>query len=60
MGPIVNDEHLSLDDAGWNERLAAGLLILGIVLIGIAPFLLKNLINPGTEIIIQKIAGVIK
>ena len=60
MGPIVNDEHLSLGDAGWNERLAAGLLILGIVVIGIVPFLLKNLINPGTEIIIQKIAGVIK
>ena len=60
MGPIVNDEHLSLGDAGWNERLAAGLLILGIVVIGIAPFLLKNLINPGTEIIIQKVAGVIK
>jgi NADH-quinone oxidoreductase subunit M len=47
-------------DAGWNERLAAGLLIVGIVVIGIAPFLLKDLINPGTEIIIQKIAGVIK
>jgi len=60
MGPIVNDEHLSLGDAGWNEKLAAGLLILGIVVIGIAPFLLKNLINPATEIIIQKIAGVIK
>jgi NADH-quinone oxidoreductase subunit M len=60
MGPVVNNEHLSLGDARWNERLAAGLLILGIVVIGIAPFLLKDLINPGTNIIIQKIAGVIK
>jgi NADH-quinone oxidoreductase subunit M len=60
MGPIVNNEHLSLGDAGWNERLAAGLLILGILLIGLAPFLLKDLINPGTEIIFQKLAGVIK
>jgi len=59
-GPIVNKEHLSLGDAGWNERLAAGLLILGILLIGLAPFLLKDLINPGTEIIFQKLAGVIK
>jgi NADH-quinone oxidoreductase subunit M len=58
MGPIVNNEHLSLGDAGWNERLAAGLLILGIVVIGIVPFLLKDLINPGTQIMIQKIAGV--
>jgi len=56
MGPIVNNEHLSLGDAGWNEKLATGLLILGIVIIGIAPFLLKGLINPGTEIIINKIA----
>jgi NADH-quinone oxidoreductase subunit M len=58
MGPVVNNEHLSLGDAAWNERLAAGLLILGIVVIGIAPFLLKDLINPGTEIMIQKIAVV--
>jgi NADH-quinone oxidoreductase subunit M len=60
MGPVVNNEHLSLGDAGWNERLAAGLLIAGIVVIGIAPFLLKDLINPGTDIIIQKIAALIK
>jgi len=58
MGPVVNNEHLLLGDAGWNERLAAGLLILGIVVIGIVPFLLKDLINPGTQIMIQKIAGV--
>lgn len=57
MGPIVNDEHLTLKDASWNEKLAAGLLILGIIVIGIVPFLLKDLINPGTEIIIQKITA---
>ena len=60
MGPVVNKEHLSLGDAAWNEKLAAVLLIAGIVIIGIVPFLLKDLINPGTEIIIQKIAGSIK
>jgi NADH-quinone oxidoreductase subunit M len=60
MGPVVNNEHLSLRDAGWNEKLAAALLILGIVVIGVMPFLLKDLINQGTEVIIQKIAGVIK
>jgi len=60
MGPIVNNEHLSLGDAGWNERLAAGLLVVGILVIGIAPFLLKDLINPGTEVMIQKIAGIVK
>lgn len=60
MGPIVDNEHLSLGDAGWNEKLAAGLLIVGIVIIGIAPFLLKDLINPGTEIIINKIAATVR
>jgi NADH-quinone oxidoreductase subunit M len=59
MGPVVNDEHVSLGDAGWNEKLAAGLLIVGIVLIGIAPFLLKDLINPGTETIMQKVAAAV-
>src|SRR5687767_1185659 len=54
MGPVVNDEHLALRDAAWNEKLAAGLLILGIVLIGIVPFLLKDLIGPGTEVIMEK------
>ena len=59
MGPIVNEEHLSLGDATWNEKLAAGLLILGIIVIGIVPFLLKDLINPGTEVIIQKMGAAI-
>src|SRR5688572_20094720 len=54
MGPVVNNEHLTLRDATWNEKLAAGLLILGIVLIGIVPFLLKDLVGPGTEVIMQK------
>jgi NADH-quinone oxidoreductase subunit M len=57
MGPVVNNEHLALTDAAWNEKLAAGLLIVGIVVIGIVPLLLKDLINPGTEIMIQKIAA---
>ena len=47
-------------DASWNERLAAGLLIAGIIAIGILPFWLTDLINPGTEIIIQKVLGVVK
>jgi NADH-quinone oxidoreductase subunit M len=56
MGPVVNNEHLALGDAGWNEKLAAGILIIGIVIIGMAPFLLKDLIDPGTELMIKKIA----
>lgn len=55
MGPVVNKAHVSLGDAGWNERLAAVILIIGIIAIGIAPFLLKDLINPATEIIHQQL-----
>jgi NADH-quinone oxidoreductase subunit M len=60
MGPVKNNDHLKLGDAGWNERLAAALLIIGIIAIGVAPFWLTDLINPGTEIIMQKVAGTIK
>jgi NADH-quinone oxidoreductase subunit M len=53
MGPITNKHFNHLTDATWNERLASGILITGIVAIGIAPFWLYHLINPGTEYIIQ-------
>ena len=46
MGPIVNEHHLSLGDATWNEKSAAVLLLSGIVVIGIAPFWLNELISP--------------
>ena len=55
MGPVKNNEHLQLGDAGWNEKLAAVLLIIGIVAIGIAPFWLTDLINPATETIMNSI-----
>jgi NADH-quinone oxidoreductase subunit M len=55
MGPIRNLQYNHLKDAGWNERLAAGILITGIVAIGIAPFWLYNLITPGAEYIIQHV-----
>ena len=45
MGPVKNNEHLLLKDARWNERLAAGLLLFGILAIGLAPFWLKELID---------------
>ncbi len=46
-------------DARWNERSAAVLLLVGILLMGLVPFWLTDLINPGTEVIMQKI-GMIK
>ena len=54
MGPLykaggVEDTSLQqgvqLADAGWNEKVAATILIIGILAIGIAPFWLTELIN---------------
>lgn len=53
MGPI-KESYSNLTDARWNEKLAAIILIAGIVAIGVAPFWLNNLISPGAEIIMQK------
>jgi NADH-quinone oxidoreductase subunit M len=60
MGPITNQGYLQLKDAAWNEKLAAGLLVVGIVAIGIAPFWLNDLIKPGSEVIMQKLSQVVK
>ena len=51
MGPVTDSHYLILKDATWNEKFAAGLLIIGIVAIGMMPFLLEHLIRPAAEII---------
>ena len=58
MGPI-NDSFTGLADATWNEKLAAGILVIGIVLIGMAPFLINQLINPSTENLMHQVGKVI-
>jgi NADH-quinone oxidoreductase subunit M len=55
MGPIGNSHFKGIGDALWNEKLAACILITGIVAIGIAPFWLYQLITPGAEFIIQHV-----
>ena len=55
MGPIRETQYSQITDATWNERLAAGILVIGIVAIGIAPFWLYQLITPGAEYIMQHI-----
>jgi NADH-quinone oxidoreductase subunit M len=58
MGPMSN-AYETLTDATWNEKLAAGLLIVGIVVIGVAPFLLNQLIATGTDVIMQQLGKAI-
>ncbi|HUS00508.1 MAG TPA: NADH-quinone oxidoreductase subunit M [Chitinophagaceae bacterium] len=55
MGPL-KEQFLNLTDATWNERLAAYILLAGIIAIGVAPFCLNDLVSPAAEIIMQKIS----
>jgi len=59
MGPLNTSLSLGAGggevDASWNEKLAAVILILGIVAIGVAPFWLNDLVSPGAEIIMNKV-----
>ncbi len=57
MGPVTTESHLQLKDATWNERLAAIILVAGILAIGIAPGWLNDLLRPAAEEIINRIAG---
>jgi NADH-quinone oxidoreductase subunit M len=56
MGPIDSARYHNLTDGTWNERLAASVLIIGIMTIGIAPFWLHDLLAPGSKTIIQHVA----
>ena len=53
MGPLKNETDQHLSDAGWNEKAAAVLLLVGIIAIGIIPFWLTDLLSPGTETIFK-------
>ncbi|MBZ5857792.1 complex I subunit 4 family protein [Flavihumibacter profundi] len=53
MGPITA-AHQELGDAGWNEKMAAVLLVAGILVIGVMPFWLNDLVQPGTTLIMTK------
>jgi len=57
MGPITDKHYLQLSDAAWYEKSAVVILIAGIVFIGLAPFILNNLITPATETIIEHITN---
>ncbi|OQY95794.1 MAG: NADH-quinone oxidoreductase subunit M [Sphingobacteriales bacterium UTBCD1] len=59
MGPLASKEFSLLHDADWNEKLAAGLLTIGIIAIGIAPFWLDRLVGPGADAIMKNITNVV-
>ena len=45
MGPVKDPYYNGLADATWNEKLAAVLLGIGIIAIGVAPFWLSDLLR---------------
>ncbi len=49
MGPVKKEEYLNFEPATWYEKIATVTLIMGIVLIGIAPLWLSDLIMEGIE-----------
>jgi NADH-quinone oxidoreductase subunit M len=57
MGPVTDNNYLRLSDASWNEKMASVILFAGIVIIGMAPFLLNNLVLPSSQLIIKRITG---
>jgi NADH-quinone oxidoreductase subunit M len=57
MGPIIKKEYTTLPDATWNEKLAAAILIIPIVLIGTAPFWLSEMVNTSTGFWMSKIVA---
>ena len=60
MGPITDNHYLHLKDAAWNEKFAAALLIIAILVIGLAPFWLTDLISSGTDAIMSKVLVIVK
>lgn len=46
-----------LSDAVWYEKVAAIVLIVGILAIGLTPNWLVNLVSPGADVIMQKLSG---
>jgi len=57
MGP-PQPKFASLTDACWYEKLAAIVLLAGILAIGLAPAWLSELVRPGAEVIMHKISPV--
>jgi NADH-quinone oxidoreductase subunit M len=57
MGPVTKIEYLTLSDAGWHERMAAIVLIAGILAMGIVPGWIVELISPGAQAITERIGN---
>jgi NADH-quinone oxidoreductase subunit M len=57
MGPLNTHTDHPLSDATWNEKAAAVILIVAIVAMGVAPFWINDLTEPGSAELFSRIAG---
>jgi NADH-quinone oxidoreductase subunit M len=57
MGPVMSPEHLQLGDVKWNEKVAAVILVAGVLAIGIVPGWLNDLLRPAADVIMNRITG---
>jgi NADH-quinone oxidoreductase subunit M len=55
FGPVADAHHGDEGDARWNEKFAAVVLLAGILLIGLSPFLITQLIQPDVELLMATI-----
>ncbi len=56
MGPL-KEQFKNIGDVSWNEKLAAYLLLAAILVMGIIPTWVVDLVKPGAEMIINRISG---
>ncbi|MCC7303763.1 MAG: NADH-quinone oxidoreductase subunit M [Bacteroidia bacterium] len=56
MGPVRHEEHRSLPDATWNEKAAAALLVICIVVMGTMPWWLSDMVRESTKVILESAA----
>lgn len=57
LGPIKNEEYETLTDAVWHERLSAGILVVAIAGMGMAPLWLSDMITESMGPILEKLAS---
>ena len=57
LGPIKKEEYATLTDAVWHERLSAGILVVAIAGMGLAPLWLSNMVTESMGPILARLAG---
>jgi NADH-quinone oxidoreductase subunit M len=56
MGPVVSAWQ-ELKDAAWQEKAAAGILLVGIFMMGLAPFLVQYLTGDEAAVLVRSVSG---